>query len=398
MLDTRTMIVMLVFSTLVSSLLMWLTQRRQQVGQGILVWALSYVAFSSAFVLMAARSATPGMWAIVLPNLLIFLAIGLMTEAVRQALELPRAIRRNTALMVLAVMISFTVVSLLDSNYQQRVNAISILLLPLGAYPAWLLLKCSERDERARRFLGIIFLSITLLMLLRLLTGISGIHVSQGLHDVSWVHSAFYLAVFVIFYAMGIGFMLMARERLVHDLARRATTDALTGAYNRYAFEPIAETALAQIDRRHLPVSLLMIDLDHFKTINDRHGHLIGDEVLRTVTQLIRRELRAGDVLARYGGEELSLLLPDTDAAAARQIGERLRFLVETTVMPGRREPVRLTASFGLATAERSLSLHDLIHAADVALYQAKANGRNQLCERPVTVESTATQGTAARG
>lgn len=395
MLDTRTMIVMLVFSTLVSSLLMWLTQRRQQVGQGILVWALSYVAFSSAFVLMAARSAAPGMWAIVLPNLLIFLAIGLMTEAVRQALELPRAIRRNTALMVLAVMISFTVVSLLDSNYQQRVNAISILLLPLGAYPAWLLLKGSERDERARRFLGIIFLSITLLMLLRLLTGISGIHVSQGLHDVSWVHSAFYLAVFVIFYAMGIGFMLMARERLVHDLARRATTDALTGAYNRYAFEPIAETALAQIDRRHLPVSLLMIDLDHFKTVNDRHGHLIGDEVLRTVTQLIRRELRAGDVLARYGGEELSLLLPDTDAAAARQIGERLRFLVETTVMPGRRDPVRLTASFGLATAERSLSLHDLIHAADVALYQAKANGRNQLCERPVTVESTTTQGTA---
>lgn len=328
-----------------------------------------------------------------LPNLLIFLAIGLMTEAVRQALELPRAIRRNTALMVLAVMISFTVVSLLDSNYQQRVNAISILLLPLGAYPAWLLLKGSDSDERARRFLGIIFLSITLLMLLRLLTGISGIHVSQGLHDVSWVHSTFYLAVFVIFYAMGIGFMLMARERLVHDLARRATTDALTGAYNRYAFEPIAETALAQIDRRHLPVSLLMIDLDHFKTINDRHGHLIGDEVLRTVTQLIRRELRAGDVLARYGGEELSLLLPDTDAAAARQIGERLRFLVETTVMPGRRDPVRLTASFGLATAERSMSLHDLIHAADVALYQAKANGRNQLCERPVMADSTATEG-----
>lgn len=392
MLDTRTMIVMLIFSTLVSSLLMWLTQRRQQVGQGILVWALSYVAFSLAFLLMAIRSNTPALWSILAPNLLIFVSIGLMIEAVRRALELPVRVRQQTILLVGTVMTAFTAVTVAGVSYQQRVNAISILLLPMGLYAAWILLRGSERDERARRFLGVIFLVIALLMLLRLLTGISGIHVSQGLHEVSWVHSAFYLTVFVIFYAMGIGFMLMARERLLQDLARRATTDALTGTYNRYAFEPIAETALAQIDRRHLPVSLLMIDLDHFKAINDRHGHLIGDDVLRTVATLIRRELRAGDVLARYGGEELSLLLPDTDAAAARQIGERLRFLVETTVLPGRREPVRLTASFGLATAQQSVSLSALIHAADLALYQAKANGRNQLCERPVTVESTTTE------
>lgn len=392
MLDTRTMIVMLIFSTLVSSLLMWLTQRRQQVGQGILVWALSYVAFSLAFLLMAIRSNTPALWSILAPNLLIFVSIGLMIEAVRRALELPVRVRQQTILLVGTVMTAFTAVTVAGVSYQQRVNAISILLLPMGLYAAWILLRGSERDERARRFLGVIFLVIALLMLLRLLTGISGIHVSQGLHEVSWVHSAFYLTVFVIFYAMGIGFMLMARERLLQDLARRATTDALTGTYNRYAFEPIAETALAQIDRRHLPVSLLMIDLDHFKAINDRHGHLIGDDVLRTVATLIRRELRAGDVLARYGGEELSLLLPDTDAAAARQIGERLRFLVETTVLPGRREPVRLTASFGLATAQQSVSLSALIHAADLALYQSKANGRNQLCERPVTVESTTTE------
>ena len=392
MLDTRTMIVMLIFSTLVSSLLMWLTQRRQQVGQGILVWALSYVAFSLAFLLMAIRSNTPALWSILAPNLLIFVSIGLMIEAVRRALELPVRVRQQTILLVGTVMTALTAVTVAGVSYQQRVNAISILLLPMGLYAAWILLRGSERDERARRFLGVIFLVIALLMLLRLLTGISGIHVSQGLHEVSWVHSAFYLTVFVIFYAMGIGFMLMARERLLQDLARRATTDALTGTYNRYAFEPIAETALAQIDRRHLPVSLLMIDLDHFKAINDRHGHLIGDDVLRTVATLIRRELRAGDVLARYGGEELSLLLPDTDAAAARQIGERLRFLVETTVLPGRREPVRLTASFGLATAQQSVSLSALIHAADLALYQAKANGRNQLCERPVTVESTTTE------
>ncbi|NQD36349.1 GGDEF domain-containing protein [Permianibacter sp. IMCC34836] len=384
MLDTRTMIVMLVFSTLVSSLLMWLTQRRQQAGQGILTWALSYVAFSLAFLLMAMRASTPSTVSVVLPNLLIFLAVGLMTEAVRQALELPLRVRWTMATIVGSVMLIFILVALIGSDYQQRVNAISVLMLPLGAYPGWILLRGCEHDEPARRFLGITFLTIALLMLIRLLTGLSGVHVSQGLHDVSWVHSVFYLAVFVIFYAMGIGFMLMARERLMRDLARRATTDALTGAYNRHAFEPIASTALAQIDRHQLPVSLLMLDLDHFKTVNDRHGHLAGDYVLKTITEIIRQELRAGDVLARYGGEELSVLLPGSDTAAAKRIAERIRHMVETTVLDWHKQSIRLTVSVGMATAVQREHLLDLIAAADAALYAAKAAGRNQVEQRPI--------------
>ncbi|HEX4910308.1 MAG TPA: GGDEF domain-containing protein [Permianibacter sp.] len=391
MLDTRTMMVMLVFSTLLSGLLMWLTQRRQQIGQGIVVWAISYFGFALAFLLMALRAYLPELMWTLTPNLIVFAAFGLMAEAVRRALNLPVIIGHRALWLVAAAMLIYLVVVLSGPSHQQRVNAISILLVPLTSYPAVVLLQGSQREERARHFLAASFLLLAALMLLRLLTGISGLHESKGLHEVSWVHSTFYLAVFVIFYCMGIGFMLMAREQLMIDLARRATTDALTGAYNRHAFEPIAVTALAQIDRHQQPVSLLMIDLDHFKQINDRHGHLVGDQVLRSITQLIRAELRAGDVLARWGGEELSLLLPDTDAGAARQIGERLRFLMETTVLPGRREPVRLTASFGLATAQQSVSLSALIHAADLALYQAKANGRNQLCERPVMVEPTAT-------
>ncbi len=384
MLDTRTMMVMLVLSTLVSSLLMWLTQRRQQVGQGILVWALSYVVFSLAFLMMAMRDLAPATITVVLPNLLIFSAIGLMTEAIRRALELPKLVRRRTVFIVAVAMLAFCLVAVSGSSYQQRVYAISILMLPLATYPALLLLRGGERDERARRFLGITFASIGVLMLVRLLTGITGVHVSKGLHDVSWVHSTFYLAVFVIFYAMGIGFMLMTRERLVMDLARRATTDALTGAYNRHAFDPIAETALAQIDRHRQPVSLLMVDLDHFKNVNDRYGHLVGDQVLQAITQVIRRELRSGDVLARYGGEELALLLPGTDAHAARQLGERLRDRIETTQLPFANEPLHLTASFGLATASQTEMLHDLIQAADQALYAAKAGGRNQLCEQVI--------------
>lgn len=384
MLDTRTMMVMLVFSTLLSGLLMWLTQRRQQIGQGIVVWAISYLGFALAFLLMALRSYLPELMWTLTPNLIIFAAFGLMAEAVRRALNLPVIIARRALWLVAAAMLIYLVVVLAGPSHQQRVNAISILLIPLTSYPAVVLLRGSQREERARRFLAASFLLLASLMLLRLLTGISGLHESRGLHEVSWVHSTFYLAVFVIFYCMGIGFMLMAREQLMLDLARRATTDALTGAYNRHAFEPIAESALAQIDRHHQPVSLLMIDLDHFKNVNDHHGHLVGDQVLKAITQLIRRELRGGDVLARYGGEELALLLPGTDASAARQLGERLRDHIETTQLPFATEPLHVTASFGLATASKPEALRDLILAADQALYAAKAGGRNQLCEQSI--------------
>lgn len=384
MLDTRTMLVMLVFSTLLSGLLMWLTQRRQQIGQGIVVWAVSYLSFTLAFLLMALRDFLPELMWTLTPNLIIFAASGLMAEAVRRALNLPIAVGHRALWLVLTAMLLYLVVVLIGPSHQQRVNAISILMVPLTGYPALVLLRGSQREERARRFLAASFLLLASLMLLRLLTGISGIHESKGLHEVSWVHSTFYLSVFVIFYCMSIGFMLMAREQLMLDLARRATTDALTGAYNRHAFEPIAETALAQIERHQQPVSLLMIDLDHFKAINDQHGHLVGDQVLKAVTQVIRRELRGGDVLARYGGEELAVLLPGTDAHAAHQLGERLRERIESTQWPFANEPLHLTASFGLATAVQPETLHDLIQAADQALYAAKAGGRNQLCEQAV--------------
>jgi diguanylate cyclase (GGDEF)-like protein len=171
------------------------------------------------------------------------------------------------------------------------------------------------------------------------------------------------------------------RERLVDELRLASTTDHLTQLLNRGAFEARAEQLLALAQRSGTPLSLVLFDIDNFKSINDKHGHAAGDAVLRSVAATAAAHFREADLLARYGGEEFIALLPSTSAQGALQLAERLRHLIEAAVhedMPDR----RVTASFGVHTvvvATAECSLAGLCRAADMALYKAKQAGRNQV-------------------
>jgi len=165
------------------------------------------------------------------------------------------------------------------------------------------------------------------------------------------------------------------------ELKRVARTDALTGVLNRGRFEEEFETLLTRAQRYRRPLTLCLLDLDHFKSINDNHGHAAGDEVLRQVCAICRPILRDADVFARYGGEEFAFLMEQADLDTASQVAERMRETLEAT-------PVRLkdglelhvTASFGLATLTADTeNRKQLLKQADQALYLAKANGRNRV-------------------
>ncbi len=161
-------------------------------------------------------------------------------------------------------------------------------------------------------------------------------------------------------------------------LRRQVRTDARTGALNVRALEEDAEREIARAARKGLPLCVIALDLDHFKALNDRYGHAAGDEALRLVVAEVYDEVRAGDVVARTGGEEFVVLLPETMIATAETIAERLRARVETMVVPFNGEELRLTVSVGVsAYLGEGDAWPLLLRRADVALYEAKSRGRN---------------------
>ncbi len=165
-------------------------------------------------------------------------------------------------------------------------------------------------------------------------------------------------------------------------LNRSAHYDPLTGAGNRrYLTERLAE--LFRLSERHgQPLACLMIDLDHFKNVNDSLGHAAGDDVLKGIARTVRPLLRTGDVFARYGGEEFVVLLPLTDSAGAKALAERLRAAVEKAVFQTHGQAVRITVSIGIAHFDRSQHDPDvLLELADLGLYRAKNAGRNRVSE-----------------
>jgi diguanylate cyclase (GGDEF)-like protein len=179
--------------------------------------------------------------------------------------------------------------------------------------------------------------------------------------------------------ALNAGFVLEERARILESLS---TTDALTQIPNRLHFERCMEVAWARAIRDIQPLSVLLIDLDHFKNINDTHGHSIGDDCLKAAARaLVRSMLRDGDRVARWGGEEFIVLLPDASHEAAQSVAQRLLQNIAKTVIPSPSGMVRLTCSIGLATLslDRPCRPEALINEADRALYQAKSQGRNRV-------------------
>ncbi|OGO36818.1 MAG: hypothetical protein A2Z03_05350 [Chloroflexi bacterium RBG_16_56_8] len=170
------------------------------------------------------------------------------------------------------------------------------------------------------------------------------------------------------------------RAHLYEQVQHLAMTDGLTGIYNRRHFFNLAERAVNVARRYKHPVSIIMIDLDHFKQINDLHGHVIGDQALRAIAEQSRRHIRNVDILGRYGGEEFTVLLPETNSAKARQVAERLRQSIANTQIETPQGFLRMTASIGIATTSDSKTdLLTLINHADQAMYGAKRAGGNSI-------------------
>ncbi len=169
-------------------------------------------------------------------------------------------------------------------------------------------------------------------------------------------------------------------DQRASDLETLAAIDFLTGIYNRRHFEELATAELARSQRYMRPLSVLMIDIDHFKTINDRYGHAAGDLVLKNVVAICRAEKRDSDLLARVGGDEFVIMLPETAESAAAQFAERLRHRVANSAQAVYGEKLAATITIGIAGVSAGNSgVEALLEHADQALYEAKRSGRNRV-------------------
>jgi len=281
------------------------------------------------------------------------------------------------AVLLLIIFLTFS-----THNYQGRIFIMALAHIGFFSYGALLAWRAEPRGFGSR-FLAATFLLGAGVAAWRIATLSLASGESDAAFDRNLIQQV-YLGMFSLgVLGLSIGFILLANERLRVALEFMATRDPMTGMLNRRAFFARAGIEWARSVRSRRPLAVITADIDFFKKVNDTHGHHVGDLVIKDFAQRAAGLLRVPDILARFGGEEFVILLPDTDIGSARHVAERIRQEIET-----RRDKKlpRYTASLGVAVTQgpdthggQAVDIEALIAVADAALYRAKQGGRNRV-------------------
>ena len=341
--------------------------------QGLGHWAAGLLLLVCASLLFGTREVLPPAWSMIAANAALVAGIGLSMLGTETFFGL--APSRRAYLLILALAVAGNSWWLLvRPDFSVRVALFSLLVFLFYARQVQLVWHHGERHFSSF-FFGALMLLQAVVVLAR---GVSAlVHGGASVNlMVAGTPAGIYLAV-ANFMALllTVGFMTVATRRLQQILERRSTHDPLTQVLNRRGFGDAYARETGNLRRRRLPLTLLSIDLDYFKLINDRYGHAVGDQVLAHVATVIKGALRESDCVARFGGEEFVVLMPDMPAHNALGVAERIRALLH--------EPSRLppcTVSIGVACQASVVEgLEQLLSRADAALYLAKERGRDRI-------------------
>ena len=296
-----------------------------------------------------------------------------------QHLQIPWFRLGGTALVGLSAVVFF---ALREPNPVLSFGAGSIITGCLFMWAAALFLRKDSRgagNHPARKFAGTVSLLHGAFLCARVLL-YKDSAISLMLAQVGWNPAQLIMVEQLIMTPLiGLSVLLLINETQFTQLKVLAEEDALTGTFNRRAFMLALERAcgLAQMTER--PLSILVMDVDHFKSINDQYGHNAGDEALRKISTLLTASLRRGDVLGRIGGEEFAIFLPDTDHAAALGIAERIRAAICASPLSFGAVTMTCSVSIGVSVFTASASLDEALRKGDQAMYLAKSKGRNRI-------------------
>ncbi|WP_256774837.1 MULTISPECIES: diguanylate cyclase [unclassified Stenotrophomonas] len=272
-------------------------------------------------------------------------------------------------------------------NLAVRLNVASLFSVLVNGWMAWMLVRHAPPEQRTSCWLAAaIFGAEAMVYLVRLWLPVAP-DAGQDIFRAGAPMFATYLAGIFLELARCFALVLLLVEKMLVDLRRVARTDGLTGLLNRGAVLADGQACLQQCQRQQQPLALLLLDVDHFKQVNDRWGHIAGDQVLRHFATVLSSSLAGQQpLLGRYGGEEFVLLLPGADHARATQHADHIRAQLQACPACLGDVPVMVTTSIGLAVGTGAHDLAALLAAADRALYQAKADGRDRTVSAvPVT-------------
>ncbi|HEY0200047.1 MAG TPA: diguanylate cyclase [Rhodanobacter sp.] len=348
------------------------------------IWGVVLLLQALGWLLLSLRGQISDSLSILLGNALLMVSYAETTRALRMLLGVPQY-RRILAVIGVAGWLGVVWFAQVDPDYRMRVYSV---LLSLGIYVSMLLWPLRHALRRGGSMAQRVMLLVLLGACVTWVPRVCGLSAGAGqpgdllMATPGNIVNLIYGAVEPVL--ASIGFLLMYNEMAQTELRRLARTDPLTGVLNRMALDEQAHALFLQPAGHGPGCAALMIDADHFKTINDRFGHAGGDGVLATLAAAIAGQLRASDILGRIGGEEFLILLPDTTMDAATALGERLRTVVADLRFELDGEPRTITISVGVAARtpdDRQPGM--LIRRADRALYAAKHAGRNRVAAWP---------------
>jgi len=357
-----------------------LTFTRPLLGAGdeLRLWVRSSWLLLASFIALFSRTFLPEWIAVLFGNGMVITSLYLMTRALHRFVLGQEPPRWHRGVMVAGWTATALVLGLPLST---RTIVISGMIAVQLASMIWLLAAHGWQRETSLRTVTVLLTLTCAALLIRLMNAVLHPEDFTGYFQTSLGNGITYLASFLFPLGAGYGFVLANLERTANRLDALAAHDSMTGCLNRGAFDTLLHHALERARRDAAPASLIVLDLDNFKQINDVHGHPTGDAVLSAFAQALRARLRSADAFGRLGGDEFAVLLVDTDIHRAQAVAEVLRTTAEALeISTPDGDSLRITVSMGVSTAtpEQPVSAQTLHAQADKLLYAAKQAGRNR--------------------
>ncbi len=379
-LDVPTVMLALVVGFLLLALQLWVAQRGGVRLPELQLWSQGCWAVLVGFVFLPLRVVLPMWISVFVGNGMLMIGLSLYNAAVHRHLVGGRAPGWYWWLCGIALAVMTATVQMDISPRTGLYSLIyGVLLLP----SIYLLLRFGWPRGGTIRMVAVTLSGTALSMLLRAAHAAVRPEAYTDLLNANPANAIAYLMAFMCLMGAGFGFVLACFERVALRMEELATTDGLTGCINRSTTDALLAHTLERGRREGAPVAFALLDLDHFKRVNDRFGHAAGDAALRAFAQAVKSRLRSSDVLGRMGGEEFGLILPMTDGPGAARIVEQVRDAVEAMEVrsPESGETFRVTVSAGVvvAASDSGLTASRLYMLADKELYRAKELGRNRV-------------------